>query len=164
VPLIFSALAVIAAVSNWRADHVEARRRLRAFILVAGVIYTVAMLAVRVASPSGRLSDLAAFVDVVALLIIIAVAARYLLHLSDTPLVAAAPLAGRAAAEQARQPDPAEERLSEALQRLMGAERSAGLRSPRDGRGRSKDHRVFRSSPRAIGQGTQQCGRLTSRT
>jgi len=127
VPLIFSALAVIAAVSNWRADLVEARRRLRAFILVAGVAYTVAMLAVRVASPTGRLSDLAALVDVVALLIIVGVAARYLLHLSDTPLAAATPLAKRAAAEQTRPPapvaDPAEDRLGEALQRLMATER-----------------------------------------
>src|SRR5262245_40213042 len=53
-PLVFSALAVYAAVANWHGDLVEGRRRLRAFILVAGVIYTVAMLAVRLASPHGR--------------------------------------------------------------------------------------------------------------
>jgi AraC-like DNA-binding protein len=126
-PLLFAVLAVIAAVANWRADLVERRRRLRAFILVAGVTYTVAMIGVRLGSPQGRLSDLTGLVDIVALLIIVAVAARHLLRLTDTDLVASAPVVKRTAAELARQPatelDPAEDRLSEALQRLMATER-----------------------------------------
>ncbi|HTT09480.1 MAG TPA: AraC family transcriptional regulator [Burkholderiaceae bacterium] len=126
VPLVFSVLAVIAAVSNWRADLVEARRRLRAVLLVAGVLYTIAVFAMRVGSPGGRLSDLAAVVDVVALLIVVALAVPYLLHPAESALVAATPLTRRAAAEPERQPttepDPAEERLSEALQRLMAVE------------------------------------------
>jgi AraC-like DNA-binding protein len=126
-PLLFAVLAVIAAVSNWRSDLVERRRKLRAFILVSGVVYTIAMLVARIASPHGRLSEVTALVDAACLLVMVAMAARYLLRVTDTDLVAAAPIAKPMQVEAARQaaipPDPAEDRLSESLQRLMASER-----------------------------------------
>src|SRR5262249_9056718 len=51
LPLVFSALAAVAALSNWRTDLVEGRRRLRVFVLVAGVAYTLATLGARLQSP-----------------------------------------------------------------------------------------------------------------
>ena len=57
VPLVFAVLAAMAAASQWRADLVEGRRRLRVFIVVTGVGYSVGMLVVRLASPRGQLSS-----------------------------------------------------------------------------------------------------------
>ena len=129
VPLLFAGLAALAAVAHWRADLVEGRRRLRLFILLTGIAYTVVMLAARLASPQGRLSAEAAMADVVALLTIVAVVACHMLHLRGTELfpsaVAADPLAGPAvAATPPPAPDPAEERLAVTLQRLMRDERA----------------------------------------
>jgi AraC-like DNA-binding protein len=135
VPLVFSVLAVLAAARHWRADLVEGRRRLRAFLLVTGVAYTLAMLLVRLATGRGRLSDLASLLDVLALLVMVSVAAWGLLRLGASELF---PQAGPMALPQpalpaasdapvavaAEGPDPADERLALALQRVMDEERA----------------------------------------
>lgn len=69
LPIAFAALAVAAALSQWRADLVEHRRRLRVFIVGAGTLYAVGMVAARVAS-NGRLGEGAALADTLALLLI----------------------------------------------------------------------------------------------
>jgi AraC-like DNA-binding protein len=142
VPLLFAVLAAIAAASHWRSDLVEGRRRLRAFIVVTGVAYTLAMLAVRLASPQGRLSGTTATIDVVVLLLIVAVVAWRMLHIAGSDLFpsARAPVLPAHPAQPAEtvapdraeptypnappSPDPAEERLADALQRLMADERA----------------------------------------
>jgi AraC-like DNA-binding protein len=127
VPLLFAVLAAQAAARHWRADLVEERRRLRLFIVVTGVTYTVALLAARLASPSGRLPPLLALVDVAAMLAMIAVIAWHLLRLGPSELF---PLAGpEVAAAQPEpaapaSPDPAEERLAQVLERTMVQERA----------------------------------------
>lgn len=128
-PLLFAGLAALAATARWRADLVEGRRQLRRFILVTGIAYTVVMLAVRLASPQGRLSAEASALDVATLLAIVAVVAYQMLHLRGTELFPAAAAAGptlrTASAESAPPaPDPAEERLVITLQRLMQDERA----------------------------------------
>lgn len=103
VPLVFAALAAMAAASQWRADLVEGRRRLRVFIVVTGVGYSVGMLIVRLASPHGQLPDLLATVDVAMLLLIVAVVAWRMLRLAGSELfpVARAPVAVPAVVLQA---------------------------------------------------------------
>ena len=139
MPLLFSILAALAAARQWRTDLVETRRRLRAFIVVTGIFYTLAMLAVRLASPHGRLSGTAATLDVAALLFMIAVVAWRLLRLTPSelfPLRLSMPLAAplenapalarndiEAPAGPPAPPDPAEARLAATLQRLMAQER-----------------------------------------
>lgn len=95
VPLVFAVLAAMAAASQWRADLVEGRRRLRVFIVVTGVGYSVGMLLVRLASPHGQLSDLSATADAAMLLLIVAVVAWRMLRLAGSELfpVAQAPVA-----------------------------------------------------------------------
>lgn len=127
VPLLFAVLAAQAAARHWRADLVEERRRLRLFIVVTGVTYTVAMLAARLASPSGRLPPLLALVDVAAMLAMIAVIAWHLLRLGPSELFPQAePAAASAEPELASTavPDPAEERLAVVLERTMVQERA----------------------------------------
>ena len=129
VPLLFAVLAARAAVAHWRADLVERRRRLRVFILVTGIGYTLVMLAARLASPQGRLSAEAAMADVAALLAIVVVVAYQMLHLGGTelfPLAAEVDRAARpaVAVSALAAPDPAEERLAITLLRLMQQERA----------------------------------------
>jgi AraC-like DNA-binding protein len=144
VPLACAALAAVAAAATWRLDLVEKRRRLRKFIVVAGTAYTLAMLAARLASPQGRLSDAAALLDVAALLAMLAIVAIGMLRMVPSELfpeprqtaaticddgAPAAVLARSAVAVAADDDDadtapvdPAEERLAAHLQRLMADE------------------------------------------
>lgn len=127
VPLLFAVLAAQAAARHWRADLVEERRRLRLFIVVTGVAYTVAMLAARLASPSGRLSPLLALVDVGAMLAMVAVIAGHLLRLGPSelfPLAEPVPSAAEPEPAAPTGPDPAEERLAQVLERTMVQERA----------------------------------------
>lgn len=145
VPLVFSVLTAVAAARHWRADLVEGRRRLRAFIVLTGMAYTLAMLAARLTAPHGRLTHPTATLDVLGLLLIVAVVAWHLLRLTHSdlfpvPVLAAAPtaaplaeqiIATAAAATTANSdtnadalppPDLAEQNLALALQRLMDGE------------------------------------------
>jgi AraC-like DNA-binding protein len=126
VPLLFAVLAALAAASHWRADLVEGRRRLRAFIVAAGIAYTVVMLLARLGSPQGRLSGMTATIDVLLLLLIVAVVAWRMLRLTGSDLfpparvaALALPRAEPASPPPQPPPDPADERLAEALQGLM---------------------------------------------
>jgi AraC-like DNA-binding protein len=126
VPLVFAVLAVVAAAKNWRADLVEERRRLRIFIVWAGVVYSLAMLAARLNAPHGRLMGLTATLDVTALLAITLVLVSRLLRLGSSNLfptpTADTSIHSDEIAEPLPPPDPAEERLAKALEQLMSVE------------------------------------------
>jgi AraC-like DNA-binding protein len=93
----------------------------------AGVVYTLAQLAARMGSPHGQLSQASALVDVIAQLCIAAIAVWELPDLSrpatqavlldTTPPAAPAPASG--AAPEQDTPDPAEDRLADALRHAM---------------------------------------------
>lgn len=130
-PLVFAALAVAAAASQWRADLVERRRRLRVFILAMGAAYTVMTAIARLASDDGRMSDWMSSLDIAVLLVIVGTIAVHVLRVVDTELLPRRPAAPpppvpTAAASTAAPPapDPAEERLAAELQHLMTAERT----------------------------------------
>ncbi len=162
-PLVFALLAMAAAAARWRADLVERRRRLRAFIVGAGALYSIAMIGARWQSPRWQLSGTMATLDVALLLAIVAVVAWRMLRLAGSDLFPAAtpvpawpamepaavlvPVAGAESAavseagvertesapadpapaaspEPTPEVDPAEDRLADALHRLMTAERA----------------------------------------
>ncbi|MFZ6638595.1 helix-turn-helix domain-containing protein [Undibacterium sp. TC4M20W] len=129
IPLIFAILAALAAARNWRTDLVEARRRLRAFIVIAGSIYTVLLLLARLSSPQGRLAGGTAMADVLVLLLIIAIVTFRMLKLGHLDLF---PLPAVSSKEQTflqddplplTAPDVGEDKLVIALQKLMQDER-----------------------------------------
>ncbi len=141
VPLLFAVLAAMVAAARWDADLVEGRRRARVFIVVTGVVYTLTTLALRLASPHGRLSDGSSLFDVAALLFIVAAAAWQFLSLGGSDLFpseacAVAPVPHGALAEAATGapadvpttttalPDPVDDRLADALHQLMSVERA----------------------------------------
>ena len=147
-------LAAAAALRHWGNDLVEGRRRLRLFVVVSGVAYTLVMLAARLGSPQGRLSAALATLDVLLLLMLGVLAWRLLglgpselfpLTLTAAPatnavgpadvaamvdLAERADLADPPAAPGAAgpptlpPPDAAEARLAAALQRLMAIDRA----------------------------------------
>ena len=86
IPLLFAVLTVQAAAAGWRGDLVEGRRRLRGFIVIAGVAYTLWQLAARLASSDGRLSDTGATLDAAMLLCIVAPVAFSMLRMARTEL------------------------------------------------------------------------------
>jgi AraC-like DNA-binding protein len=98
LPLVFAGLAIAAAVRHWRGDLVEGRRRLRLFIVIAGSAFTVAQLALRLASADGRLSAAGAGLDIVLTLAMVATIAVRLLRLGASELL---PTARPAAPAQA---------------------------------------------------------------
>ncbi|HJV67831.1 helix-turn-helix domain-containing protein [Ideonella sp.] len=141
VPVACVAWAIGAALAHWRDDLVERRRRLRAFVVVAGSAYTLGMLWLRWHSPQGRLSAVQASLDTMLLLAITATLAAGLLRLRASelfaPLVVARPplaigpvgpddveRADRAdSGDRADAPDAADQATAAALQRLMADER-----------------------------------------
>jgi AraC-like DNA-binding protein len=143
VPLVFAVLAAVAAARHWRADLVEERRRLRIFVVVTGIAYSLAFLLARLASPRGQLLGATALLDVASLLLIVLVLVSRLLRLGSSNLFPSTPQpamvrVGRESAQTPEDapasqpeatdtlppPDPAEERLAQALQHLMAVERA----------------------------------------
>lgn len=143
VPLLFALLTVQAAVDGWRVDLVEGRRRLRGFIVVAGVAYTLLQLAARLASSGGRLSAAGATLDTAMLLCIVAPLAFSMLRMTRSELfpsprptpapwpacsdLPAPPVHAGGAVADAAQPsvaDDPEQALVDALLRLMSDERA----------------------------------------
>jgi AraC-like DNA-binding protein len=132
VPLVFAVLATFAAASHWRGDLLEPRRRLRAFVVVTGIGYTLLMFAARLGSRHGELTAAAAVFDIAALLTIVAVVAGAMLRLRSSELftvvavtrspVHAEPAPG--SLDEAPPPDPAEARLVAALHRVMTEDRA----------------------------------------
>lgn len=145
VPLVFAVLAAMAAASQWRADLVEGRRRLRVFIVVTGVGYSIGMLVVRLASPRGQLSGPSATADAAMLLLIVAVVTWQMVRLAGSEFFPAAqapavipPVMPGGPAQPAEEsanprpaepgpatepaPDPAEDRLAASLQHAMAVE------------------------------------------
>ena len=128
----FTVLIVITATLNWRADLVERRRWLRSFVVWVGVGYTLVMIVLRARSPHGQLVGGTATLDVAFPLVIVALLASQLLRLGGSDLFL--PVAGAPAPESGEPrpapvvptnpPDPAEQRLADALQRAMATDRA----------------------------------------
>ena len=133
VPAVFAVMAAFAAARHWRADLVEERRRLRIFVVVTGIAYSLAFLLARLASPRGQLLGVTALLDVASLLLIVLVLVSRLVRLGSSKLFPSSPqpTTTPAAAECPETPadalpppDAAEERLAQALQHLMVVERA----------------------------------------
>ena len=126
LPLFFALLALGAVLSQWRADLVEGRRRLRVFVVVAGSADTLMMVAARLQGPQGQVTGFMAWLDVAVLLLIVAVIAWQLLRLQE-PLFFAVPCPGEPVPALPEEPPtnhPADSRLAADLQRVMELDRA----------------------------------------
>lgn len=140
IPLLGAGLAAWAALRQWRADLVEGRRRLRAYVLLTGVGYTLVMLLVRLGMPQGRLAPWAAALDMALLLaLLLGVAALVLVLPRDRgatpPAAGVGPCDHTVAAASPSQPttelsgtpataDPADPALAAALAQAMDVQQA----------------------------------------
>lgn len=134
IPLVFAVLAALAAAQHWRGDLVEDRRRLRIFVVVTGIVYSLVMLGARLGSPQGRLVGLSPTLDVLALLVIVSVLVARLLRLGSSNLFPAStptavhhpvevdPIVPNDVEATLPPPDAAEERMAQGLHQLMTVE------------------------------------------
>ncbi len=142
-PLLFALLAAVAAATTWRVDLVEGRRRVRSFVVVAGIVYTLALLATRLASPNGRLVAWTAALDTAGLLSIVGLVSFATFRIGPSawlpparsPASPGAQFAGTPIDDDPHRGDPTDdpadaaadvedERRIDALQRLMRDERA----------------------------------------
>lgn len=138
-PLIFAVLAIAATISNWRADLVEPRRRLRLFMVSTGSIYTLITGIARLLSDDGRLSESMACVDIAMLVFIVGTMALRMLTITLEDLfpipASARPLEPQPAPSLETPASPAsadflEEKIAAKLDQLMAEEhayRAEGL-------------------------------------
>jgi len=87
LPLGFGLLVLATAARHWSADLVEQRRRLRLFVILAGALDTLMMVAARMAEPQGRVTGLMAWLDVALLLAITAVITAQALRVPESLLL-----------------------------------------------------------------------------
>ncbi len=143
VPIVAMAAALWAALRHWRADLVESRRRLRAVLVAAGVVYTLVQLGARLSTSSGLLTPGLALLDVAVLLAVLLGWALAVLQVGGGGLMAVAgrapdargpvPVAAAAAAVPTaappvgaapEAPEAADASLAAALQQAMADDRA----------------------------------------
>ncbi|WGR99309.1 helix-turn-helix domain-containing protein [Bradyrhizobium sp. ISRA443] len=120
----FIALAVVQTFASWSADLVERRRRVRVFIVAAAALYggLNALLQIAIAG-SGVAADWANAINAAVLAGIVAAIAYAMMRVDAADLFAAAVEAVTANAPPAAVEDAADQKLVDALMRLMADER-----------------------------------------
>jgi AraC-like DNA-binding protein len=115
----FIALGLTQTVRSWPSDLVEGRRRLRAFIVAAAVLYGGVNALLQVAASGGRTAELANVIDGALLVLAVAAVAIMLLRVDANELFTV-PQPAVAVADPA---SAADRKLIDALMRLMADER-----------------------------------------
>jgi AraC-like DNA-binding protein len=124
VALGFIALAVAQTVTSWSADLVEGRRRLRVFIVSAAALYGGINAILQMLISGSGATDLANTANTAVLAGIVAVISFAMMRVNGAELFAAAPDVETAAGAPAPQDSTAaDQRLVDALMRLMADER-----------------------------------------
>jgi AraC-like DNA-binding protein len=120
--LVFIALAVLQTISNWSADLVEVRRRLRVFIVGAAAIYGGSNALLQIVTPAAEASAIANTANAALLAGVAAAIVVALVRISAHDLFASSVVAAQPSAA-AIAPATADRKLVDALLRLMADER-----------------------------------------
>ena len=91
IPPVFAILSAVAASRHWRDDLDDRRRRLRGFVVVAGIGYSVLAVLARTHTAQGPLSSWGSMLDVLFLLVIVGVIVAAVLRLSAWEVLTPAP-------------------------------------------------------------------------
>jgi AraC-like DNA-binding protein len=115
----FIGLAIAQMVTSWSADLVEDRRRVRVFIVTAAALYGGVNAVVQMLAPQGDAAEVATVANTAMLTLIVAAISVAMMRvgpadLFPAPSAVSAPVAGEA---------PADQKLVDALMRLMADER-----------------------------------------
>jgi AraC-like DNA-binding protein len=119
IPIVFALLGLAAVAGPWRVDLVEPRRRLRGLVVGGGASYAVVMVALRVRSADGTLSEATALADVAMLLTLTGLIAWQLLRPSAQGLWSE-PVPASAPPPAPLPEDHQDQAVAQALAQLMG--------------------------------------------
>ena len=120
IPIVFALLGLAAVAGPWRVDLVEPRRRLRGLVVGGGASYALVMVALRIRSTDGTLSDATALADVAMLLTLTSLIAWQLLRPSAQGLWGEPAVPAPAPAPAPPADDPQDQAVAAALATLMG--------------------------------------------
>ena len=122
----FIALAVIQTVASWSADLVEGRRRVRVFIVSAAALYGGMNAVLQIILPGAAAAEVANTVNSAVLAGVVAAICYAMMRVDGADLFPAAPDAAPVvlvSAQSAATEDANDQKLVDALMRLMGDER-----------------------------------------
>jgi AraC-like DNA-binding protein len=126
VVLGFIALAIIQTISSWSADLVERRRRVRVFVVGASALYAGINAVLQILLPSGAAAEVANTVNSAVLAGVVAAISYAMMRVDGADLFPAAPEAAPVviiSGQSATAEDTNDQKLVDALMRLMGDER-----------------------------------------
>jgi len=119
----FIALAVVQTIASWSSDLVEGRRRVRVFIVSAAALYGGLNAVLQISLSGGGATDIANTVNSAALAAVVAAISIAMMRVDGADLFPAAPEVQAEASEAAVVESSADQKLVDALMRLMGDER-----------------------------------------
>ena len=126
IALGFIALAVIQTIASWPADLVEGRRRIRVFIVTSAALYGGINAVLQILLPTGAAADVANTVNSAVLAGVVAAICYAMMRVDGADLFPAAPEAAAivlVSAQSAAAEDTNDQKLIDALMRLMSDER-----------------------------------------
>jgi AraC-like DNA-binding protein len=121
--LAFTALAVIQTISSWSADLVEGRRRIRVFIVCAAALYGGLNAVLQIMLAGNGATEFANTLNSAALAMVVGAIAIAMMRVDGAELFPAAPEVQAKASEAAAAEPAADQKLVDALMRLMADER-----------------------------------------
>jgi AraC-like DNA-binding protein len=122
----FIALAVVQTIASWSADLVERRRRIRVFIVSSAALYGGINAVLQIVLSGGEAAGIASTVNSAVLAAIVAAISCLMMRVDGADLFPAAPEIGampRVPGHSAALEDSHDQKLVDALMRLMGDER-----------------------------------------
>lgn len=119
----FIVLAVAQTISSWSADLVEGRRRVRIFIVSAAALYGGLNAALQISMSGGGFVEIANAVNSAALAFVVAAISLAMMRVDGADLFPVTPTVTREADEVAAIEPVADQKLVDALMRLMADER-----------------------------------------
>ncbi|RXT48693.1 AraC family transcriptional regulator [Bradyrhizobium betae] len=119
----FIALAIGPTIASWPADLVERRRRIRVFIVCAGALYGGVNALLQIAVAGQHVGDVADTINAGVLACIVAAIAWAMMRVDGADLFPAAEAAPAIVFSQPAAEDAADQKLIDALMRLMADER-----------------------------------------
>ncbi|UPJ49698.1 AraC family transcriptional regulator [Bradyrhizobium sp. 200] len=123
IALGFIVLAVAQTITSWSSDLVEGRRRVRVFIVSAAALYGGLNAVLQISLSGSGAPEIASTVNSAALAAVVAAISIAMMRVDGADLFPAAPEAQAEASEAAVVESSADQKLIDALMRLMGDER-----------------------------------------
>jgi AraC-like DNA-binding protein len=121
---VFAVLAVAQALTSWRADLVENRRRLRLFVVGASSLYIGLNALAQLAGVARSAPESASLAGAIGLVVIAGIVAWSLLRVGPAQSLLAIPVDAPPPKTEPATPEPADRSLVAALERLMTTERA----------------------------------------